>query len=436
MSDTAVKVENLSKQYKIGVAKHRHDSIRDHLRDTVTSLFHRNGKAKADEGILWALRDVSFEIKQGEVVGIIGRNGAGKSTLLKILSRITEPTNGRAKVYGRLASLLEVGTGFHAELTGRENIYLNGAILGMKKAEIDRKLDEIIAFAEIDKFLETPVKRYSSGMYVRLAFAVAAHLEPEILIIDEVLAVGDAAFQKRCLGKIGSVAKEGRTVVLVSHNMPSVQAMCHRVLLMQNGKLKTSGDANAVISSYLADGVSPDLAEIDLSNHPGRCYSREPALRKAWVLNSDGVKSNSVMMGKSLTVCFEFKCDRPIKTPGYGLGIEDEQGYRIFSLNNYMLPNGVNTFVSLKAGVASLCIDNLPLLPGAYFLTLSLVEDQREWIDCVERALVIHVEPSDVYGSGKIPDQTQGVIYVQGQIRVLTGHDMSGISATPHGVTH
>src|SRR5215471_3683279 len=206
MTDVAIQVENLSKQYKIGVGKIRYDTLRDQLVGGVSSLFRRNGHPAQGEDTFWALRDVSLEIKQGEVVGIIGRNGAGKSTLLKILSRITEPTEGEAKMYGRVASLLEVGTGFHGELTGRENIYLNGAILGMRRAEIRRKFDEIVAFAEIEKFLDTPVKRYSSGMYVRLAFGVAAHLEPEILLVDEVLAVGDAEFQKKCLGKMGDVA--------------------------------------------------------------------------------------------------------------------------------------------------------------------------------------------------------------------------------------
>jgi lipopolysaccharide transport system ATP-binding protein len=268
-------------------------------------------------------------------------------------------------------------------------------------------------------------------MYVRLAFAVAAHLEPEILVVDEVLSVGDAAFQKKCLGKIGTVAKEGRTVVLVSHNMPSIQAMCHQVFLLQKGKLKVSGDPHGVISTYLSDGISEDSAEIDLSNHPGRSHSREPALRKAWILNSEGMKSNSVMMGKSFTVCFEFNCARPIKTPGFGFVVEDEHGKRIFVLNNYMVPAEANTFLSLNAGVASLCIDKLPLLPGPYFLTLSLVEDQREWVDCVERALAIHVEPADVFGSGKIPDHTQGIVYVPGQIRVFTGHNMGDIYRTP-----
>ena len=207
MSNIAIQVANLSKKYEITVGKHRHDTLRDQISDSVRSLFQRNGRSRGQKETFWALKDVSFEVKTGEVLGIIGRNGAGKSTLLKILSRITEPTEGDAEIYGRVGSLLEVGTGFHPELTGRENIYLNGAILGMKKAEIDRKFDEIVAFSGVEKFIDTPVKRYSSGMYVRLAFAVAAHLEPEILIVDEVLAVGDAEFQKKCLGKMRDVGQ-------------------------------------------------------------------------------------------------------------------------------------------------------------------------------------------------------------------------------------
>src|SRR6267143_4492168 len=207
MSEIAVRVENLSKQYRIGIAKSRHDTLRDRLAESVTSWFRHNGQPHSSEDTIWALKDVSFEVKQGEVIGIIGGNGAGKSTLLKILSRITEPTGGSARIHGRVGSLLEVGIGFHHELTGRENIYLSGAILGMKKAEIDVKFDEIVAFAEVEQFIDTPVKRYSSGMYLRLAFAVAAHLEPEILIVDEVLAVGDAEFQQKCLGKMSEVAR-------------------------------------------------------------------------------------------------------------------------------------------------------------------------------------------------------------------------------------
>src|SRR5919106_2047666 len=233
MSEAAIYVSHLSKGYEITVGKFRHDTLRDQISDTWRSLFHRNGESRGQKESFWALKDISFEIKPGEVIGVIGRNGAGKSTLLKILSRITEPTKGYAEIRGRVGSLLEVGTGFHHELTGRENIYLNGAILGMKKAEIEQRFDEIVAFAEVDKFIDTPVKRYSSGMFVRLAFAVAAHLEPDILIVDEVLAVGDAEFQKKCLGKMHEVSRGGRTVLFVSHNMSAIQTLCNRAIWLE-----------------------------------------------------------------------------------------------------------------------------------------------------------------------------------------------------------
>jgi lipopolysaccharide transport system ATP-binding protein len=238
---SVISAEGLSKQYQIGTRSESYETLRDTIANVVRAPFQRS-RSERDEGkTFWALRDINFEVSRGEVLGIVGRNGAGKSTLLKILSRITEPSAGRVKLTGRIASLLEVGTGFHPELTGRENIYLNGAILGMRKAEIRQKFDEIVAFSEIGKFLDTPVKRYSSGMYVRLAFAVAAHLEPEILIIDEVLAVGDAAFQKKCMGKISSVARHGRTVLFVSHNMVAVKAMCTRAILLQQGRIAQDG---------------------------------------------------------------------------------------------------------------------------------------------------------------------------------------------------
>lgn len=264
MSDIAVRIEGLSKQYRIGARQKDHRTLRDHLVSSLKNLWSRNGhgvlprKASSEEseriaasGTFWALQDVSFEVKQGETVGIIGRNGAGKSTLLKLLSRITEPTRGRIELDGRVAALLEVGTGFHSELTGRENIYLNGTILGMKRADITRQLDEIVAFAEVEEFIDTPVKRYSSGMTLRLAFAVAAHLNPEILIIDEVLAVGDAAFQKKCLGKMESVANQGRTIFFVSHNLPAVTRLCERAILLDEGKLCRDGASHAVVNAYL-----------------------------------------------------------------------------------------------------------------------------------------------------------------------------------------
>jgi lipopolysaccharide transport system ATP-binding protein len=258
LSNIAIKAEGLGKQYRIGEQTEKYRT----LRDTITGAF-RPKKAPTSTSTFWALRDASFAIEPGEVVGVIGRNGAGKSTLLKVLSRITEPTAGYAEIHGRVRSLLEVGTGFHQELTGRENIQLNGAILGMKRAEIERKFDEIVAFAEVEKFIDTPVKRYSSGMYLRLAFAVAAHLEPEILLIDEVLAVGDAAFQKKCLGKMGEVAEQGRTVLFVSHNMSAVKELCHTGILLEAGTIARRGSAVECIAEYLR-GLETQPAELEL----------------------------------------------------------------------------------------------------------------------------------------------------------------------------
>lgn len=267
MGDVAIRAEGISKQYRIG-KRESYRTLRDTLASTFTVPFRKAGKllrgeradaAELDETI-WALKEISFEIERGEVIGIIGGNGAGKSTLLKILSRITEPTKGFAEIHGRVASLLEVGTGFHPELTGRENIYLNGAILGMRRTEIERKFDEIVDFSEVEKFIDTPVKHYSSGMYLKLAFAVAAHLEPEILLVDEVLAVGDVRFQKKCLGKMGAVAKEGRTIIFVSHNMGAITQLCERVLLLENGRLKRIGPSEAVVNDYLASSLGTEVA--------------------------------------------------------------------------------------------------------------------------------------------------------------------------------
>src|SRR2546425_7280539 len=275
MSDIAIKVEALGKKYLLRhqqQGRSRYKSLRDVLVEKAKSLVRfGQSKAQADGSLeeFWALKDVSFEIKQGEAVGIIGRNGAGKSTLLKLLSRITEPTTGRFEVEGRVASLLEVGTGFHPELTGRENIFLNGAILGMSGAEIRKKFDEIVAFAEVEKFLDTPVKRYSSGMYMRLAFAVAAHLEPEILIVDEVLSVGDAEFQKKCLGRMRSVAQdEGRTVLFVSHNLQAIRQLCERVVLLKQGRVAFFGEPHLGINGYLNQTAEGHSAALDLSSYP------------------------------------------------------------------------------------------------------------------------------------------------------------------------
>jgi lipopolysaccharide transport system ATP-binding protein len=288
---SVISVENLSKKYIIGHQKQGHTNLRDLLTDGAkrftNKLIHPFAPPADDptHEEFWALKDVSFDIKQGDRVGIIGRNGAGKSTLLKILSRITEPTSGRISIKGRVASLLEVGTGFHPELTGRENIFLNGAILGMSKAEIKRKFDEIVAFAEVERFLDTPVKRYSSGMYVRLAFAVAAHLEPEILIVDEVLAVGDAQFQKKCIGKMEEVGNEGRTVIFVSHSMPTVTSLCSRAILLESGRVVKDGPTSEVVMHYYTSGQSSPASADFSRTHVGDTYVR---LLKGEIKNGRG----------------------------------------------------------------------------------------------------------------------------------------------------
>ena len=309
-----IRVENLSKQYRIGQLAATYATLRESLVQAAISPINRlrralnqNGNGSADsESHIWALEDVSFEVKPGEVVGIIGRNGAGKSTLLKILSRVTEPTEGKVDLYGRVGSLLEVGTGFHPELTGRENSYLNGAILGMSRREISRNLDAIIAFAEIDKFADTPVKRYSSGMYLRLAFAVAAHLEPEILIIDEVLAVGDAQFQKKCLGKISEVARQGRTVLFVSHNMVAIQALCTRCLWLNQGQLLGCGPTTNVVRNYLKAGSTSITRRVwdTPESAPGDDRIR---LRSVRLVLPAGVTDDTLTVKTPFEVEFEYR---------------------------------------------------------------------------------------------------------------------------------
>lgn len=330
MSDTVISVENVSKKYRLGEA--RHDTLRDRIVHAIRRPFRRPAAA-ANHSEFWALRDVSFEVKRGEVLGIIGRNGAGKSTLLKILSRITEPTTGRISLRGRVASLLEVGTGFHPELSGRENIFLNGAILGMSRQEIRGKFDEIVAFAEVERFLDTPVKHYSSGMYVRLAFAVAAHLEPEILIVDEVLAVGDAAFQQKCLGKIESIAGgSGRTVLLVSHNMVSIQQLCHRVLRLKAGRVAGQGDPLVEIQGYL--GATVDAAD-PILNLSGAKRALEPhggaVFRSAELIGPCVQSPWKLPFGSPLHLRFSLSVTVPIDPCEIGIAISSLHGQEIVS---------------------------------------------------------------------------------------------------------
>jgi homopolymeric O-antigen transport system ATP-binding protein len=306
MSDIAIRVESLSKRYKIGAARGAHDTLRERVAAGLQSVFSPHGRSQSTANTIWALNGVSFDVKHSEVVGIIGQNGAGKSTLLKILSRITPPTGGRAEIHGRVGSLLEVGTGFDRDLTGRENTYLNGAILGMRKAEIDRKFDDIVAFAEVEKFIDTPVKRYSSGMYVRLAFAVAAHLEPEILIVDEVLAVGDVRFQEKCLDKMGELRQSGRTVLFVSHNMSAITRLCPRTLLVQDGKLKADGPSEQVVSSYLTVHAATSGARewSDPSEAPQGSVARLCAVR---VRNEEGWMIDTVDIRQAVGIEMEYE---------------------------------------------------------------------------------------------------------------------------------
>ena len=331
-----IRVQEISKFYRVGENNAQYDTLRDVVARSLRAPFARalarektNGSPERTD-TFWALQNVTFDVSPGEVLGIVGRNGAGKSTLLKVLSRITVPTQGRVELYGRVASLLEVGTGFHSELTGRENIYLNGALLGMRKAEIARKFDEIVAFSEVEKFIDTPVKRYSSGMYVRLAFAVAAHLDPEILIIDEVLAVGDMAFQKKCLGKISSVAREGRTVLFVSHNMVAVKSMCTRAILLHAGKLTEDGPPAAVVNRYLGDG-RVSRAEIhwdEPGQAPGNTTFRLQAVR---VRNATGDVTSVLTTSDS----FDIEIDYLNLAPGAALGatvlLFNSDGIHVFS---------------------------------------------------------------------------------------------------------
>ncbi|MEO8260459.1 MAG: ABC transporter ATP-binding protein [Acidobacteriota bacterium] len=313
MSDIAIRVTDLSKRYKIGALKQRHNTLRDEIVFGVRSLMGANRQdrgVRAEQSTLWALKDVSFEVRAGELLGIVGRNGAGKSTLLKILSRITEPSSGRCDIYGRMAALLEVGTGFHGELTGRENVYLNGAILGMKKVAIDRNFDEIVAFAEVEKFIDTPVKRYSSGMHVRLAFAVAAHLEPEILIVDEVLAVGDLNFQNKCIGKMSAVAKQGRTVLFVSHNMGAVTNLCTSGMWIDHGQVRMSGEIKTVVDSYIKGQSGPTEAGPS-RRHKGT--TSDARVTNARLTDARGDACDAFMMGETIVLEFdvEFFCNAP-----------------------------------------------------------------------------------------------------------------------------
>jgi len=424
MSDTVIKVEGLSKLYRIGSRQNDYRTLRDTITDAFTTplrKLRKRAKSKGLEGnsnlsalgsplsadTIWALKDVSFEIKRGEVVGIIGRNGAGKSTLLKILSRITEPTEGYAEIHGRVGSLLEVGTGFHPELTGRENIYLNGAILGMRKAEIEQKFDEILAFAEVEKFIDTPVKHYSSGMYVRLAFAVAAHLEPEILLVDEVLAVGDVGFQKKCLGKMGDVAKEGRTVIFVSHNMAAIKGLCGSGFLLKNGQLVIRDNVDTVVHAY--------LSEISATTEKKRCWTYRHrgssiAIDEVELL-VNGLPSNSVQSGDRCSIQIRYHALTP-ESVDSNLSVAImffSEGQKLTNLwTNYH--NG-RTIKILPAGVIECSIPKWPFRSN--FLRIDIFTQMGPHLqDWIEECVYFDSYDGDYYHSGIITGPGQGLLFL------------------------
>jgi len=422
MSDIAIRVDSLGKQYRIGGKQEGYRTLRDTLTETFVSPFrrarkllrgHAYGAAELDETI-WALKDVSLEVKRGEVVGIIGRNGAGKTTLLKILSRITEPTEGQAEIRGRVGSLLEVGTGFHPELTGRENIYLNGAILGMRKAEIERKFDEIVDFAEIEKFVDTPVKHYSSGMYVRLAFAVAAHLEPEILLVDEVLAVGDAAFQKKCLAKMGNIAMGGRTVLFVSHNMGAIQNLCGTVVLLDAGEVVSNGPTMRVISSYIeliqGEPKSPLDDRLDRKG--------DGALRftKFYSISSTGGQTDTISTGENITFVIHYETAKaePLKNVTVSIPFYNHMGQYMFMCWTRLTGQDFEEISS--SGRFEAYIPKFSLMPGRYTVNI-YCEVNGILADWITEAASINVIGGDFFATGYLSPDAHGGMLVEHEWR-------------------
>jgi lipopolysaccharide transport system ATP-binding protein len=419
MNDTAIRVQGLGKQYHIGRAMPAgHDTLRDALASWVSTRWTRWDR-RADERTIWALRDVNLEVKRGEVVGIIGRNGAGKSTLLKILARITEPTAGSVDLFGRVGSLLEVGTGFHPELSGRENIFLNGAILGMQRVEITRKFDEIVEFAEVRQFIDMPVKHYSSGMYLRLAFAVAAHLEPEILLVDEVLAVGDAAFQKKCLGKIGEVANAGRTVLFVSHNMAAVTSLCSRAIYLDGGCYVADGNANEIVQLYLAR--SADHGGIDLAAGADRQGSGLARASTLAITDQNGAALDNIVSGQDVVIRVDYEIPSRISIES-GVCIlvfKTQLGQPLFTCSTRLF----NQYVRLVPHGTLMChIPHFPLNQGGYYVDLMLKQgnDSRDVLDHVEEAMKFQVIVGDFFGTGRATNAETSPVLVR---HFWTGQD-------------
>lgn len=402
MSETVIRVQNLSKQYRIGVLRSRYPTFGDYIGDSLKSLFTRGG-ARQGNGTIWALKDASLEVKGGEAVGVIGRNGAGKSTLLKMLARIVVPTEGRAEIHGRAGSILEIGTGFHPELTGRENIYLSGAILGMKKREVDRKFDEIVAFSEIEQFLETPVKRYSSGMYVRLAFSVAAHLETDVLLVDEVLAVGDAEFQAKCMSKMSATVAEGRAIFFVSHNLAAIQSLCSRAILIRQGRVAVDGTVEEAIQEYLTHLSAGSSAAF--SDNQERSGNERVRLTGARVLTESYQPTTSLVAGTP--AMFEFTYENPAgaKSCRLAFTLFNQLGVAATSCDTTMI-NGASPELG-EAGRFRCVIPNVPLPIGQYRVAVAL-ESEGHVTDAIPNALIFNVESSTFFASGRSPHMRYG----------------------------
>jgi lipopolysaccharide transport system ATP-binding protein len=422
MADAIIQVSSLSKRYRIQAHESQSDK-RLHWSKILLSPFSYLAttlRSPTPEETVWALRNVSFEVRRGEIVGIIGRNGAGKSTLLRILSRITAPTEGRAIVHGRVGSLLEVGVGFHPELTGRENIYLNGAILGMKKGEIDRKLDEIVSFAEIEKFLDTPVKRYSSGMYVRLAFSVAAHLETEILLVDEVLAVGDIAFQKKCLGKMQDVVGGGRTVLFVSHNMAAVSGLCGRAILLDQGQIVDEGPAARIISRYL-DSVET-LQRCRLADRADRMGDGRLRVTDIVIENGAGKPVGRVSTGENVAIRISYTSnnDSPLRNVQFSLHFFTSMNQPLFNLWNEMVGDH---FQSLPPKGSVRCwVPRLPLMPGRYLFNI-FCRVNMEIADWVQGAGILEVAEGDFFGTGQTVGIGEDILVIPNRWELVDGTD-------------
>jgi lipopolysaccharide transport system ATP-binding protein len=423
--EAAITVENLSKVYQIGASRSTgyrtlRESITEGLESSWRRLRGRTGSTYAISNTHWALKDLSFKVQAGEVVGVIGRNGAGKSTLLKILSRITQPHSGRVTLRGRVGSLLEAGVGFHHELTGRENIYLNGAIFGMSRREIARKFDEIVAFAEVEQFLDTPVKRYSSGMYVRLAFAVASHMEPEILLVDEVLAVGDTAFQKKCLGKMSEVSRSGRTVLFVSHNMATIINLCKKAVVLEKGRLIFEGPCEEGIGLYVKDCNVESASELGLIDHPRRRAGSTPILGNIRLSDGDGNPADQFLCGKPVQIELEVHPTCNVSRPHFAVGFEDMLGCRLFTVATYLTdswsPNG------RRPRRVTCRLDQLPLTPGRYSISLNAGPREWVWTDVIDQALWFDVLEDDFFGNGRVPNPDWGPFLVRSKWEPVAEH--------------